>query len=474
MKPVATPSGSSSLQQAAPKRQLTVFDSVCIIVGIIIGAGIFETSPKIAAIVPNVGWLIGIWALGGMLSLLGALCYAELATSYPDSGGDYVFLSRAYGRWVGFLFAWCELWIVRPGNIGMMAFVFARYADVMFPVRPGLGLSEGLQTSLSLLLYAAAAVAVLTFINVLGVRQGKWTQNLLTSSKVLALLAIVVVGLVYGAAEPLQKVAANAGTLDLRLAMILVLFTYGGWNEMAYVGAEVKNPSKNILRALLLGTLAVTSIYVVVNLAFVYGLGFQHVQNTNTVATDLLNAAVGPFAEKLIAVIICVSALGAVNGQIFTGARVYYAMGRDHALFRTLGRWDAKHDTPFRSLVLQGVVAVGLVLGFGWYADGFDNLLKFTTPIFWTFFLMVGVSLFVLRFRQPHLERPYRVLLYPLVPVIFCGSCLFMLWSSVTWAIDNQTYEAIWAIGLLVVGGLVGLVAIWIERRGRVKPPPSE
>jgi len=465
--PPSTPSVSSSAVQ--PRKELGLFDSICIIVGIIIGAGIYKTTPTIASVLPNAGWLIAVWVLGGLLSLIGALCYAELATAFPHAGGDYVFLTRAYGRWMGFLFAWCELWVVRPGSIGMMAFVFATYAREIFPLHTPGG------PQFSLMAYAMGAIAVLTLINILGVREGKWTQNLLTVLKVLSLALIFVVGmfLVPGAAAE-KAPPADPPPFDLRLAMILVLFTYGGWNEMAYVAAEVRNPTRNILRALVLGTLAVTAIYVLATVAFVRGLGFAGVQKSEVVAADLLRISMGDFGSKLIALIICISALGSVNGQIFTGARVYYAMGRDHRVFKILGSWDPQRSTPVWSLLVQGVITLGLVAAFGWYQDGFNNLLNFTTPVFWTFFFLVGLSLFVLRARYPDVPRPYRTLFFPVTPVIFCSSCLFMIYSSVTYAIQHRTYEALWAIGVLVVGMLVAAVSALRQPRLAATEEPTK
>ena len=448
---------SNAEGEIQPRRELSLFDAICIIVGIIIGAGIYETTPKIAGCLPNTEWLLGVWIIGGLLSFLGALCYAELATAFPHSGGDYVFLTRAYGRHLGFLFAWCELWIVRPGSIGMMAFVFARYAREIVPIN----IANSQQ--LSLLAYALGAIAILTFVNILGVRQGKWTQNFLTTLKILSLILIFGVGMFLLA--PADKPAVDpaptkAAPFNLYLAMILVLFTYGGWNEMAYVAAEVKTPTRNILRALVLGTISVTAIYVLVTLAFVRGLSFSGVQESNVVASDLLRLAFGDWGGKLIAVIICISTLGVINGQIFTGARVYYAMGRDHSVFGLLGNWDPQRSTPIWSLLVQGIITIGLVAGFGWYQDGFNNLLNFTTPIFWTFFFLVGLSLFVLRVREPQVHRPYRVILFPLVPIAFCCSCCFMIYASVTYAIQNQTYEAIWAIAFLILGFIIAMVFV--------------
>ncbi len=244
---------------AGPRRELTLYDSTCIIVGIIIGAAIYRSSPVIAGLSPSVTVLLGLWLLGGVLSLLGALCYAELATAYPHEGGDYVYLDPRLGRPVGFLFAWCQLWIVRPGSIGAMAYAFADYRQ------PHLAAGTDRESAGPVLVaYAAGSIVVLSGVNILGVREGKWTQNVLTTAKVLGLAAIVVIGLVYAAPQvsplPLgegQGVTAvpavssrhDFSLANLGLAMIFVLFAYGGWNEMAYVAAEVKEPRKNILRA---------------------------------------------------------------------------------------------------------------------------------------------------------------------------------------------------------------------------------
>lgn len=450
---------------AAPRRQLTLYDSTCIIVGIIIGAFFYETSPDIAKSVAGGGWLlrvapwgeevfgvwmseaaclIGVWLLGGLLSLIGALCYAELATAYPKEGGDYVYLTRAFGRKWGFLFAWAQLWVVRPGSIGALAYVFGRYANEIWP------LGEGARP---LMIYAAASIAVLTGINILGVREGKWTQNLLTAVKVLGLVAIFLVGMWFSSADTSATTAPKSTSgADFRLAMILILYTYGGWNEMAYVGAEVRNPKKNILRALVLGTVCVTAIYALVTLAFVHGLGFQGTSNSKAVAADVLRLGLGEAGGRAISLLICISTLGAINGMVFTGARIYYAMGTEHRLYAALGSWSRRFGTPVWSLAIQAAITLALVIAFGLYEGGFKSLVIFTTPVFWIFFLLVGVSLFVLRYRESDTPRPYRVPWYPILPLLFCLSSLFMVYASLSWAVDNRGYEAIWAVALVLIG----------------------
>jgi basic amino acid/polyamine antiporter, APA family len=442
----------------APRRQLTLFDSTSIIVGIIIAAGIYRSSPNVAALTASAPWLLGVWLLGGFLSLVGALCYAELATAYPYEGGDYVYLTKAFGRPVGFLFGWSQLWIVRPGSIGAMAFAFADYANQIWPR------AQGTQATPVLVAYAAGAVVALSAVNYLGIREGKWTQNGLTTAKVIGLLAVVLVGLSYVApAVPATEVVqvAQSSTLmsrlsDFGIAMILVLFTYGGWNEMAFVAAEVHHPRRNILRALLLGTLAVTVIYLLVNVAFLHALGLAGTRHA-TAATDVLELALGAWAGRAISILICISALGAINGQIFTGARIYYAMGTDHRLYSWLGRWDARRGQPVRSLLLQGVVAVALIIAFGSTPDGFQSMVIFTTPAFWFFLMLVGLSLFVLRWRDPQTDRPYRVPGYPITPALFCLSCLFMVYASVDYAVQHRSWEATWSIAVLLVGAVLSV-----------------
>jgi amino acid transporter len=442
---------------AVPQRQLTLFDTTNIIVGIIIGSSIYEATPWIAGELPGAGWLIGAWLLGGLLSLIGALCYAELGTAYPTSGGDYVYLNRSFGRAVGFLFAWSQLWVVRPGSIGAMAFVFARYANEFYPLGTG---------AAPLLFYAVVSIVVLTAVNVLGVPQGKRTQNVLTVAKVLGLAAVCAVGLLWTTAQP-TVAAAPTKPLSLGsfyLPMILIFYAFGGWNEMAYVAAEVRQPEQNIFRSLVLGTVATTAIYVLVTLAFLHALGFAGICTAKAVAAEVLAIPLGVGGRRLISLLICISALGAINGLIFTGARIYYAMGKDHRLYAWLGRWNHHLGTPVNSLVVQALITLPLVIYFGRTDQGFTHLVNFTTPVFWIFFLLVGLSLFVLRWREPQTPRPYRVPLYPLVPLLFCASSLFMVYASITYAVANKSSDALWSIALLAVGVLL---AAWETVRTR-------
>ncbi len=427
-----------------PKRELSLFDSTCIIVGIIIGAGIYQMAPDIAKGAGSAWGVLAIWVVGGLLSLAGALSYAELATAYPKEGGDYVYLSKAYGRWAGFLFGWAQLTVVRPGDIAIMAFAFATYGRTIYDPLVA-------HPQISQRLFAAAAVLVLTAINILGVRQGKWTQNLLTTAKTLGLLAIVAVAVV---APRGAQAAIEVNPLPMSLALIFVLFTYGGWNEMAYVAAEVKDPRRNIVRALAVGTTAVVTLYLLVNGAFLYTLGYKGLASSEAVASESISTVFPTVGSRLISALVCISALGAVNGLIFTGARISYALGADHRLFRALGHWDARTGTPVWALAVQGFIALCLILAFGGYIDA----ILYTAAAVYAFYLGTSLSVIVLRFREPDVERPYKVTGYPVTPLIFSAVCAFLIYSSLNYARAARPKSLAVLAVMLAVGILIYLL----------------
>jgi amino acid transporter len=444
--------------------KLGLWDAVSIVVGIIIGVGIFATPASIFEKVPNVWAGMGVWALGGILALLGALCFAELATAYPRSGGEYVYLTRAFGPLTGYLFAWAQLTIIRPGSIGAVAYVFAVNADAVFDLN-----GDGV------FVMACGSIVVLTAINVLGVVLGAWTQNLLTLAKVLGLVALVVVGLAYGSPEHLADNPTPSPTPWLATVMIAVLWTYSGWQEASYVVSEVKDRQRNIPRALLLGTLAVTVIYLLVNAAYLYGLGFPAIQVAGKrVAADMLGLALPGYGARAMAILVVVCALGALNGMIFTTARIYAVFGMDHRLFAPLSHWSRRFGTPARALIVQGIlnllVVCGVLLYVWWHGvngeDAFDTMLAFTAAVFWFFFLLTGAALFVLRHLDAELPRPFRVPLYPYVPLAFCG------WSAYMTIMVVLALPDVSLVGLGVL--LVGLPFYFWPQKRRREPAAAE
>ncbi|MBI4206391.1 MAG: amino acid permease [Betaproteobacteria bacterium] len=427
-------------------------------VGIVIGAGIFKAPSIVAGSVANAEVFIALWVAGGLISLIGALCYAELGSAFPNAGGEYYFLNRAFGSWLGFLFAWARMSVVQTGAIAAIAFVFGDYATQL--------LSLGAKSSV---IYAALAVAAITALNVLGTRESRLLQNVVTIALVCAILMVIVAGFtVGGAGAPAAPAAASASSAPLfsELALIFILFTYGGWNEAAYLTAEIRDARRNIVRALMLGILAVTIIYVLLNLAYLNVLGLAGMQASHAVAADLMTATLGGGGVVVLSLIVVAASLSTLNATVFTGSRTNYALGRDFAVFRALGVWKERSNTPVNALLVQGGVALLLVFLASFTPDGFETMLAYTAPAFWLFFFMVGVSLFILRAQQPINANPFRVPLYPLTPILFCSACVFMLYETAKYAMskDPGSIGAQLGIGVL----LLGLPLLWFARKSAV------
>jgi amino acid transporter len=418
-----------------------------------------------------------LWALGGLLAFVGALCYAELGAAFGGAGGDYHYQTRAFGPWAGFLFGWTQLVVVQTVNIAMFAYVFAEFAFKLLGPEESAAPLEVTATPLALVLTAALTVAVLTVVNAIGLRSGKRTQNFLTAAKMGGLAVLILAGCFAPAASPPGTEIRTGG--DWTVALILILYAYGGWNDAAFIVTEVRDRQQNVPRALLSGVGAITLLYLGVNLAYVHVLGFAGLQQSDKPPVALMTGWLGEFGGRAISAIIMVSALGTVNGLILSVSRLHAAVGADHRLFSLLGRWSARHVAPIGSLIVQAVFTVLLLALVGtpvgrslldalftrftgrplpWsnYESPFDLLYAVGSPVFWTFFLGTGIAFFVLRARAPSVERPFRTPLYPLPPLLFCGMCLFGLWASVRYA-GMFTW-------LGVVPVVVGVAAYLVER----------
>ena len=434
--------------QSVPARTLATADIVAIVAGTVIGAGIFRSPSLVAGNVAGVGQYFAVWVVGGLVSLIGALCYAELATTYPNAGGEYHFLTRAFGGPTGFLFAWARLAVIQTGSIAMQAFLIGDYATAVF--RVGGAYSPGI--------YAVAVVALFTALNVAGVHQGRWTQRVLTTFEVLGLVLIAAAGAWavarYGVASSAPAGTGNGGGA-INLAMVFVLLTYGGWNEVSYLSAEVKGGSRGIVRGLMLAIALVTAVYLLANLAMVAGLGLPGMAQSSAVAADLFRRVAGDGGATLISVMVVIAALSTVNSTIFTGARTNYALGRDSGFLPAMGRWRSGRETPATALVIQGAIAVALVVFGAVGRDGFVKMVEYTAPVFWLFFLLTGVSLFVLRRRDAGAERPFRVPLYPLTPLVFCAACVYMLHASLAYT----GWYALVGVAILLAGAPFTLLA---------------
>jgi amino acid transporter len=441
---------AATQEQGVPKQTLTLFDAITMIVGLIVGAGIFGTPSIVAGAVQSESVLITLWVVGGVFSIIGALCYGELATAFPSAGGEYHFLQRAFGRSLAFLYGWARMTVIVAGSIAVFAYLFGDYMSRVINLGP-----------YSSPIWAALVVGVLTIANYLGIREGKAIQNVFTVLEVGGLVLIVVAGLLLAPAP--AEVAAGAGSAagqpwyfgaGIGSAMVFVLFTYGGWNDAAYISAEVRNPNRNMVRALLIAISVVAALYVLVNLAYLKGLGYDAMARSDAVAADLLKATWGVTGEKVISIMIAIAALTSVNGSIIVGARSNYALGRDWPALGFLGRWDEASGSPRTAMVVQGVIALALVAFGATLNAGFKGLVEYSLPVFWGFFMLVGIALFVLRAKEPNTPRPFRVPGYPVIPAIFVAMCGYLLYSSLAY----HGKHAMVGLGVLVVGAVVMVV----------------
>ena len=444
---------SQSNTGAAPRPSLTLTDAIAMIVGIVIGAGIFRAPSIVAGSSSSEAVVIGLWIAGGVISIVGALCYAELGSAYPSAGGEYHFLSRAYGDKLGFLFAWARMSVVQTGAIAAIAFVFGDYATQLVDL--------GAKGSV---IYAVIGVIGITALNVVGTRESKIMQTVITAALALGMLAVIVGGLMASGAPPKAEVAAvssASGPMFSQLALIFVLLAYGGWNEAAYLTAEMQDRRRNIVRALVIGLLIVTVIYVLLNVAYIKVLGLDGMKASKALAADVMKLTFGNTGVVLLSLIVIAASLSTLNATVFTGARTNYALGRDYALFGKLGVWSEGANAPVPALLTQGVVALVLVLLSSFTPDGFETMVAYTSGAFWLFFLLTSISLFVLRRQKPDNDDHFKVPLYPLTPILFSAMCAFMLYSSVDYAMskDPGSIGALLGLGVLLAGIPLMLIA---------------
>ena len=449
-----------------PRHTFGLREAITLIVGIVIGAGIFKTPAVVASMTGNSYCMFIAWAAGGVVSLIGALCYAELATAYPNAGGDYYFLHRAYGRSVSFLFGWARLSVITTGSIALLSFVFGDYMNQVVSLD---WFGSGSGTTV----YAIGIILILSWVNLKNVRSGMATQTFFTILQILCLLSVVGTSIwLFVTGSPAETVSATVAVLpettlsdsNFGLAMVFVLLTFGGWNEAAYISAELKANHRNMVKALTFSIFIITALYMLVTWAYWQGLGFRGMIKSHTIAADLMQITFGPAAQKIISLMIAISALTSINATIIVGARTSYAMGRDWPFLHRLGIWDTARDTPANALWVQCIASLLLVAAGGWIGSGFKSMVEFTAPVFWIFFLLAGISLFVLRMKEPETPRPFRVPLYPVVPLLFCTTCAYMLWSSLSYVYDQSLggINAAW-IGVSVL--LIGVILLLLVNR---------
>lgn len=487
-------------------RGLSLLDATMIVIGSMIGSGIFLVSAESARLVGSPGWLLMAWALGGVLTITGALSCAELAAMLPRAGGQYVFLREAYGPSIGFLFGWALFLVVQTGTIAAVAVAFANFLGVLVPtissenylIAPHAVGSYAISVSTQQVI-AIALILLLTFTNMNGLKTGKLIQNTFTFTKTAALLALVVVGLTIGwkvgmrdggaaftsswwnptlngwkpDASQLGFGAAGKTALTLALLMLLgramsgPLFAQSAWNNVTFTGAEVKDPGRNLPRALLIGCGVVVTLYLLANLAYVVVLPLKAIQTaeSNRVGTAAMQAIFGPPGKIIMAIAIMISTFGCNNGLILAGARVYYAMSCDNLFFKRVGTLNAKH-VPSVALITQGIWASLLTLprtvttdaaGKVIYGNVYTQLIEYLTSADLIFYGLMVAAVIVLRRKAANVDRPYRTFGYPIVPLIY-------IFLALLFVVDlGYLAPRTSGIGYLIV--LTGIPAYLIWRR---------
>ena len=428
-------------------RLLHPLSAVALILGIVIGAGIFKTPSLVAGISGDAGWALVLWLAGAVISIVGALCYAELCTAYPNAGGDYHFLHRAFGRNISFIYGWSRATIINTGSIALLAFVFGDYMSTLI----NLG-------AYSSALWALLIVLVLTAVNLAGIHASSRMQTWLTVTEVIGLLAVVAAGFWVDApaSGAIQWFAQAPAPTQWGLCLVFVLLTFGGWNEAAYISAELKGGPRTIVWVILASMVALTVIYLLVNTALLLGLGLSGLSQSKTAAGDLLGLAFGPWAQKALGLFVAIAALTSINATMFVGARTNFAVGSDWKALRKLGQWQLDIGSPKQALLLQAVISIGLIALGTQEADGFSAMVEFTAPVFWGFLFLVGLALLWLRQTDPHSTRPFKVPLYPVLPLIFCAACAWLTYSSITYAISQKAIHV--SMGLIASGAVALLI----------------
>ncbi|HEY6804859.1 MAG TPA: amino acid permease [Pyrinomonadaceae bacterium] len=458
-------------------RGLGLLDSTMIVAGSMIGSGIFIVSGGISKQVGSPGWLLVVWVVTGLLTLMGALCYGELAAMMPKAGGQYVYLREAFSPLWGFLYGWTLFLVIQTGTIAAVAVGFARYLGVLVPsigenkyIIPPISITSGYAISLSTAqLVGLLLILLLTFMNTRGLKLGKLVQNTFTITKIGALAALILVGLLLGWKS--DVVHANFGNLwqvrgnlddlggglsalsafglfvGICVAQTGSLFSADAWNNITFTAGEVKDPKKNIPLSLAFGTGIVIALYLLANVAYLVTLPFEKIQGADRVATDTMNAIFAGKGALIMAVGIMISTFGCNNGLILAGSRAYYAMARDGLFFRKVGELNEKH-VPLWGLIVQGIWAAMLVLprtikhdatGAVTYGNLYGNLLDYVISAALIFYILTIAGIFRLRQTRPNAERPYKAFGYPIIPILYIIGAsvilivLFIYQTATTW-----------------------------------------
>lgn len=441
-------------------KALGLFTTTMLVIGSVVGSGIFKNPASMAALVGSPTILLAVWVGAGLVTLFGALTIAEIASIIPATGGQYEYFRVIYGDFMGFVYGWSLFFVIQTGSIASITYVFSYYLDSIIPlwnlpeetwrsfaVPLPFGVIYPLQ-ELGIKIVTASVIILLTIVNMLGVKEGGRIQNLLTVSKILAILVLVGAAFMFGSGNvanfstPSSTIAPTGMALFLAIVLTMnkALWAYDGWNSVTAVAGETHEPQKTIPRALMLGSLSILAIYIIINLAYLYILDIDALAASSSVAADVARLAVGPWGLTFVAVAVMISTMGTSNGTILQSARVFFAMAKDGFFFRGLSGVHPRFHTPARALFWQCMWTCLLV-----FSGTFDMLTEMLIFVSWAFYGMAAYGVFVLRKRMPDAPRPYRVWGYPVVPIVFVAfAAAFLIFSLVS---DYQNYVDGHALG---------------------------
>lgn len=436
------------------RRELGFWTAVSIVVGTTIGSGIFLVPKAMVNAVGDPQLVFFVWIFGGVLSLAGALTYAELASMLPEAGGEYAYLREAYGPMWAFIYGWTQMWVAKSGSIATLATGFFYYVANFYPPLEGtlfviplpLGADGGpLEIRYGQIL-AILVIGLLAWINYFGVKFGGGVQVAVTIIKVALIGAVILIGLfasVGTVSNFSTSTPAPGGVAGFFVALVAALWAYDGWNNVAMVSSEIQNPQRNLPRALTMGTLAVIGIYLLANLAYFYVLSAKDVANSDRVAAEMMRRVMGGFGAGAVSVAAMISIFAALNGSILTGARVPYAMARDGLFFRSIGEVHPRWCTPSNAIVAMCVWSALLVL-----SGRYEQLFTYVIFSSWILYGMATASVIVLRKKRPDLHRPYLTIGYPVMPILFVLVAIALLAST----LRSSPRESLMGIGIILIG----------------------
>ena len=429
-------------------RRLGLFDATMLVMGGIIGAGIFVNPAEVARHVYDPKWIVGVWVLGGIVALAASFVYAELAARRPEVGGQYAYLRDAYGPMPAFLYGWALLLVIQSGGMAAVAITFARYlADLIHLAVPDS-------------VVAVAVLALLTLINCMGVRSGSNVQSGLMVLKILAIAALVIAGLLFAPGASVESTAARPQPVStlaaIGAAMTPVMFSYGGWQTASFVAGEMKDPQRDLARGLLLGVAGVVLLYTAVAFVCVHALGPAALANSKTPATDVMRLALGGRGATFIALGVTISTLGFLSQGMLTAPRVYFAMAEDGLFFRRVSQVSASTRVPVVAIILQGTVAAVIAL-----SGTFGQILNYVVSVDFIFFGLTGLALFVFRHRDREQNVSFRAPAHPFTTGFFVLAC----WVVVVATVANNPANA--AIGYAILAAGVPACLYWQAKKRR-------